>query len=189
MSQVFSEETHRNLLSRIPHCTGREISDWLRTVDEGPALFRFEEKVSWLRSEHKLAYGHAKAIIHEHDLRRAARKLLTSGARAPERTATRQTRSPRAGTRHAEGPGGSDLAGPRGARRRRSRPSAPAAERLVVALQDGDQPQELQVDPHQGQGEAEGGQPGLLARGAVGDAVLDLLEVQGEEAARRGGRR
>jgi hypothetical protein len=76
MSQVFSAETHRNLLSRIPHCTGREVADWLRTVDEGPALFRFEEKVSWLRTEHQLAYGHAKAIIHEHDLRRAARKLL-----------------------------------------------------------------------------------------------------------------
>ena len=50
MSQVFSEETHRNMLARIPHCTGREISDWLRTVDEGPSLFRFEEKVSWLRA-------------------------------------------------------------------------------------------------------------------------------------------
>ena len=48
----------------------------LRTVDEGPSLFRFEEKVSWLRHEHDLAYGHAKAIIHEYDLRRAARKLL-----------------------------------------------------------------------------------------------------------------
>ncbi|MFG2501361.1 DUF4287 domain-containing protein [Streptomyces sp. NPDC048441] len=76
MSQVFSEETHRNLLARIPHCTGREISDWLHAVDEGPSLFRFEEKVSWLRTEHNLAYGHAKAIIHEYDLRRAARKLL-----------------------------------------------------------------------------------------------------------------
>ncbi|MFE7751724.1 DUF4287 domain-containing protein [Streptomyces sp. NPDC057428] len=75
MSQVFSEETHRNLLSRIPHCTGRDIADWLRTVEEGPSLVRFEEKVSWLRSEHDLTYGHAKAIIHEYDLRRAARKL------------------------------------------------------------------------------------------------------------------
>ncbi|GEB49332.1 hypothetical protein SCA03_18830 [Streptomyces cacaoi] len=75
MSQVFSEETHRNLLSRIPHCTGREVSEWLRAVDEGPSLLRFEEKVSWLRGEHNLAYGHAKAIIHEHDLRRAARNL------------------------------------------------------------------------------------------------------------------
>ncbi|MEU3600217.1 DUF4287 domain-containing protein [Streptomyces sp. NPDC006798] len=73
---IFSEETHRNLLSRIPHCTGREISEWLHTVEEGPSLVRLEEKVSWLRSEYALSYGHAKAIIHEYDLRRAARKLL-----------------------------------------------------------------------------------------------------------------
>ncbi|MEU3184317.1 DUF4287 domain-containing protein [Streptomyces sp. NPDC006923] len=76
MSLVFSEETHRNLLSRIPDRTGREISDWLRTMEEGPSLVRFEEKVSWLRSEYDLAYGHAKAIVHEYDLRRAARRLL-----------------------------------------------------------------------------------------------------------------
>ncbi|GAB2471345.1 DUF4287 domain-containing protein [Streptomyces incanus] len=76
MSQVLSEKTHRNMLARIPHCTGREISDWLRTVEEeGPSLFRFEEKVSWLRHEYDLAYGHAKAIVHEYDLRRAARNL------------------------------------------------------------------------------------------------------------------
>lgn len=76
MSQIFSAETHRNMLSRIPHCTGREVSDWLRTVDNGPSLLRFEEKVSWLRGEHDLAYGHAKAIIHEYDLRRAAARHL-----------------------------------------------------------------------------------------------------------------
>lgn len=75
MSQIFSEETHRNLISRIPQCTGREVGDWLRTVDDGPAFLRFDEKVNWLRSEHDLSYGHAKAIIHEHDLRRAARNL------------------------------------------------------------------------------------------------------------------
>ncbi|MFC8505864.1 DUF4287 domain-containing protein [Streptomyces sp. NPDC057411] len=76
MSHTFSEETHRNLLARIPHCTGREISDWLKTVEEGPSLLRFEDKVSWLRGAHDLAYGHAKAIIHEYDLRRAARRML-----------------------------------------------------------------------------------------------------------------
>jgi hypothetical protein len=76
MSMIFSEETHRNLLSRIPQCTGREVGEWLRTVDDGPAFLRFDEKVSWLRSEHDLSYGHAKAIVHEYDLRRAARKLL-----------------------------------------------------------------------------------------------------------------
>ena len=91
MSQIFSEETHRNMLSRIPHCTGREVSDWLRTVDEGPSLFRFEEKVSWLRGEHDLAYGHAKAIIHEYDLRRAARKLLLACSPRPDRRARRAT--------------------------------------------------------------------------------------------------
>jgi hypothetical protein len=73
---IFSEETHQNLLSRIPQCTGREVREWLRTVDDGPAFLRFDEKVSWLRSEHDLSYGHAKAIVHEYDLRRAARKLL-----------------------------------------------------------------------------------------------------------------
>ncbi len=77
MSQIFSEETHRNLLDRIPHCTGREVSDYLRTLDEGPALLRFEEKVDWLRREYEgLSYGQAKALVHEYDLRRAARKLL-----------------------------------------------------------------------------------------------------------------
>ncbi|MCX3063429.1 DUF4287 domain-containing protein [Streptomyces beihaiensis] len=75
MSLVFSEETHRNLISRIPHCTGREVSDWLRAVEEGPAFLRFDDKVSWLRTEHNLPYGYAKAIIHEYDLRRAARRF------------------------------------------------------------------------------------------------------------------
>lgn len=36
MSQIFSEETHRNMLARIPRRTGREIADWMRTVEEGP---------------------------------------------------------------------------------------------------------------------------------------------------------
>ena len=75
MSHVLSEETHRNMLARIPQCTGREVADWLRTVEEGPSLFRFEEKVSWLRGAHELSYGQAKAIIHEYDLRRAARRF------------------------------------------------------------------------------------------------------------------
>lgn len=76
MSLVFSEETHRNLLARIPHCTGRDVSDWLRAVEEGPSFLRFDEKVSWLRGEYDLAHGHAKAIVHEYDMRRAARRLL-----------------------------------------------------------------------------------------------------------------
>ncbi|MEE4544291.1 DUF4287 domain-containing protein [Streptomyces sp. V4-01] len=76
MSQThFSEETHRNLLDHIPQSTGREVSDWLRALADGPSFLRFDDKVSWLRSEHALSYGHAKAIAHEFDLRRAARNL------------------------------------------------------------------------------------------------------------------
>ena len=47
MSQVFSEETHRNMLARIPHCTGREISDWLRAVEDGLAYGAPREE-AWL---------------------------------------------------------------------------------------------------------------------------------------------
>lgn len=71
----FSAEIHRNLIDRIPQCTGREVSDWLRALADGPSFLRFDDKVSWLRSEHSLSYGHAKALVHESDLRRAARNL------------------------------------------------------------------------------------------------------------------
>ncbi|AXI79200.1 DUF4287 domain-containing protein [Peterkaempfera bronchialis] len=75
MSLMYSAATHQNLLSRIPAVTGREISDWLKAVDDGPGLTRCEEKIDWLRREYGISYGYAKAIVHEHDLRRAARKL------------------------------------------------------------------------------------------------------------------
>jgi hypothetical protein len=75
MSLNHSEETHRNLLARVPSCTGRELREWFRTLEAGPAFLRFDDRVKWLRSEHGLAHGHATAIVHEHDLRRAARSF------------------------------------------------------------------------------------------------------------------
>ena len=75
MSLMHPTETHQNLLSRIPSVTGREMGEWLKAVDEGPSLLRCEEKFDWLRREYGLSHGYAKAIVHEHDLRRAARKL------------------------------------------------------------------------------------------------------------------
>ncbi|MFI5615882.1 DUF4287 domain-containing protein [Streptomyces sp. NPDC051567] len=75
MSVEFSEQTHRNMIDRIPRATGRELSDWLRTVDEGPSLVRPWERVSWLRGAYELSYGQAKAIVHEYHLRRAARRF------------------------------------------------------------------------------------------------------------------
>jgi hypothetical protein len=75
MSMHHSDQTHRNLLARIPQVTGRALSDWFREVDAGPGLSRFEERVNWLRYEFDLPHSYACAIVHEHDLRRAARSF------------------------------------------------------------------------------------------------------------------
>ncbi|MGH8868816.1 MAG: DUF4287 domain-containing protein [Actinomycetes bacterium] len=74
MALHHSEETHQNLVARIPSVTGRDLPQWFRELDDGPAFLRFEERVNWLRSEHDISHGYATAIIHEHDLKRAARR-------------------------------------------------------------------------------------------------------------------
>ncbi|MDQ1684952.1 MAG: hypothetical protein QOC82_1689 [Frankiaceae bacterium] len=72
MSMPHSEETHQSLLARIPEATGRDLPSWLSSLEDGPGLLRFEERVNWLRAEHNLPHGYARAIVHEHDKRRAA---------------------------------------------------------------------------------------------------------------------
>jgi len=72
---MYSAETHQNILARIPEVTGRDLHAWLTAVDEGPSLVRCEEKIDWLRREYGISHGYAKAIVHEHDLRKAKRKL------------------------------------------------------------------------------------------------------------------
>jgi hypothetical protein len=79
MSLHHSSETHQSLLARIPEVTGRELADWLHTLDDGPGLIRFDERVNWLRDEHALPAGYARAIVHEHELRRAAQRAAASG--------------------------------------------------------------------------------------------------------------
>ena len=73
MSLNHSEETHRNLVARIPKATGKDLQEWFKDLEAGPAFLRCDDRVKWLRSEHGLSHGHATAIVHEHDLRRAAR--------------------------------------------------------------------------------------------------------------------
>ncbi len=73
MSLHHSEETHRQLLARIPSATGRDLKEWFGHLEAGPGILRFEDRVNWLREEFGLAHGHATAIVHEHNLRRAAR--------------------------------------------------------------------------------------------------------------------
>lgn len=75
MSLHHSEETHQNLVARIPQATGRDLPQWLQTLDDGPGLLRFEERVNWLRDQFDIPHGHATAIVHEHDLQRAHRSF------------------------------------------------------------------------------------------------------------------
>lgn len=72
MSLPHSDETHQSLVARIPEVTGRQLPEWFHEIDSGPALLRFDERVSWLRDEHALPHGFARAIVHEHDKHRAA---------------------------------------------------------------------------------------------------------------------
>lgn len=72
MSLPHSEETHQSLLTRVPEVTGRELGAWFAELENGPALLRFDERVTWLRDHHSLPHGYARAIVHEHDRRRAA---------------------------------------------------------------------------------------------------------------------
>ena len=75
MTLHHSEETHQQLLAKVPVVTGRELPEWFRALEDGPSLLRFEERVNWLRDEHGIAHGHATAIMHEHNKRRAARSF------------------------------------------------------------------------------------------------------------------
>ena len=75
MTLHHSEETHQQLLAKVPTVTGRGLPEWFRALEDGPSLLRFEERVNWLRDEHGIAHGHATAIVHEHIKRRAARSF------------------------------------------------------------------------------------------------------------------
>lgn len=73
MTLNHSMEIHNGVLQRVHEITGRQIPEWFATLDEGPALLRFEDRVSWLRGEHDMPLGYAQAIVHEHDKRRVRR--------------------------------------------------------------------------------------------------------------------
>jgi hypothetical protein len=75
MTLHHSEETHQQLVDRVPSITGREMSDWFDELEDGPALSRFDDRVNWLRDTHSLSHGYATAIVHELDKVKAGRKL------------------------------------------------------------------------------------------------------------------
>jgi hypothetical protein len=75
MGLNHSEETHQRLVQKVPECTGREMTEWFKLMNDGPSFLRFDERVRWLLTEYALAHGHATAIVHEYDLVRAQRRM------------------------------------------------------------------------------------------------------------------
>ena len=70
-----SEQTHQQLVERLPSATGRDLRQWLQVLDDGPAFSRFDEKVTWLQDEYSISHGFATAVVHEADMAKAQRKL------------------------------------------------------------------------------------------------------------------
>lgn len=75
MSVHHSDETYANLVARLPQATGRDIKEWCKEVDAGPSLIKADDRIHWLQDEHGLAHSYAKAIVHEYDMQRAARRV------------------------------------------------------------------------------------------------------------------
>lgn len=67
---IHSPEMHKNLVARIPAVTGRDLHEWLRSIESGPAFLRCEERANWLAAEHGLTHGYASAIVHEYEVQR-----------------------------------------------------------------------------------------------------------------------
>lgn len=78
-----SPNLHSSLIARIPVVTGRDLPEWFRTLESGPAFLRAEEAVRWLADEHGLSDGYAWAIVREYK-----RQLRSSSSRAQELSET-----------------------------------------------------------------------------------------------------
>jgi hypothetical protein len=70
---THSPEMHKNLIARIPVVTGRDLREWFRRLESGPAFARCDERAYWLADEHGLTHGYASAIVHEYERQRRIR--------------------------------------------------------------------------------------------------------------------
>ncbi|HYN75088.1 MAG TPA: DUF4287 domain-containing protein [Candidatus Limnocylindria bacterium] len=75
MSVHHSDETYANLVARLPQATGRDIKEWCKEVENGPSMSRPEDRIHWLQDTYELPHSYAKAIVHEYDMQRAARRV------------------------------------------------------------------------------------------------------------------
>ena len=77
MALTHTPAMHKSLIALIPFVTGRELAEWFRHVESGPAFLRREERVNWLADEHGICDRYAAAIVHEYEIQR---RLRLSGA-------------------------------------------------------------------------------------------------------------
>jgi hypothetical protein len=75
LAWTHSPERHKNLIARIPIVTGRDLREWFRSLESGPAFLRCEERAHWLADEHGLTHGYATAIVHEYEVQRGTRRI------------------------------------------------------------------------------------------------------------------
>ena len=73
MTLNHSPETHKNLIARIPSVTGRDLVEWFKSLESGPAFLRREEQAHWLADDAGISCGYAYAIVHEYEMRRRLR--------------------------------------------------------------------------------------------------------------------
>ena len=73
LSLNHSPELHKNLIARIPDVTGRDLPEWFRSLESGPAFLRCEERAHWLSYDAGISHGYASAIVHEYEMRRRLR--------------------------------------------------------------------------------------------------------------------
>ncbi len=75
MSVHHSDETYGKLVARLPEATGRNVKEWCQIVEDGPSMSRPDDRIHWLQDEYELPHSYAKAIVHEYDMARAARRV------------------------------------------------------------------------------------------------------------------
>lgn len=57
-------------MARMPVVTRRDLNDWFRILESGPAYLRREERAHWLADECRISQGYAYAIVQEYEMRR-----------------------------------------------------------------------------------------------------------------------
>lgn len=70
VGKINSPILHQSIMARVPVVTGRDLNDWFRVLESGPAFLRREERAHWLADECGIGQGYAYAIVHEYEMRR-----------------------------------------------------------------------------------------------------------------------